>query len=168
MKEALKVLSERIAKTAEFVKPLRASLRGLHIMTDDPTNVEAVFTTDRTHALQDRMNSVCQLIYGELKDRNLVSQQSLMSQRVLSSDGVHAEVKLYATLMTKHSRPRWREDGPQGDREAFDASPLMELFGLVDFGDVSLREIRLSCLMEEMGDDGYYRSLCSIPLSAQR
>merc|ERR1719326_2622768 len=85
------------------------------------------------------MNSVCQLIYDELKDRNLVSQQSLMSQRVLSSDGIHAEVKLHATLMnTKYSRSNWREDGSRGDRETFDASVLMERFGQVDFGNVPM------------------------------
>jgi len=151
MKEALKMLSQRLAGTAEFARPLSAGMRGLHIMTDDPANVGVVFTTDRAHSLQNRMNSVCQLIYDELKNRNLVSQQSLMSQRVLSSDGIHAEVKLHATLMnTKYSRSNWREDGSRGDRESFDAGVLMERFGQVEFGDVPLREIQLSCL-EEMG-----------------
>lgn len=168
MKGVLKDLASRIAETAEFAKPLIASLRGLHIMTDDPTNVGVVFTTDRSHALQNRMNNVSQLIYDELNSRNLVSQQSLMSQRVLSSDGVHAEVKLHATLMnTKYNKSNWREDGSRGDRESFDASAMMERFGQVDFGEVPLREIQLSCL-EEMGDDGYYRSLLSVPLFGQR
>jgi len=164
MKEALKQLASRIAATADFNRPLLANLRGLHIMTDDPSNVGVVFTTDRSHALQNRMNNAADIIFDLLKERNLVSAQSLMSQRALSSDGAHAEVKLHATLMnTKYSKANRREDGSRGDRETFDASVLMERFGQVDFGEVQLEELQLSCL-EEMGDDGYYRSLCSIPL----
>mmetsp|Transcript_84853 Transcript_84853/g.235296 ORF Transcript_84853/g.235296 Transcript_84853/m.235296 type:complete len:372 (-) Transcript_84853:38-1153(-) len=164
MKTALKDLAERIAATADFCRPVRASIKGLHIMTDDPSNVGLVFTTDRSHALQNRMNNIADIIFDLLKARNLVSAQSLMAQRLLSSDGAHAEVKLHATLMnTKYSRTNWREDGSRGDRETFDASVLMERFAQVDFGEVQLQELQLSCL-DEMGDDGYYRSLIGIPL----
>jgi len=164
MKEALKDLSARISAVADFSRPILASLKGLHIMTDDPSNVGVVFTTDRSHALQNRMNNVADMIFDLLKARGLVSAQSLMSQRLLSSDGAHAEVKLHATLMnTKYSRTNWREDGSRGERETFDASALMERFGQVNFGDLKLQELQLSCL-DEIGDDGYYRSLFSIPL----
>jgi len=164
MKEALKDLSERILATGDFAKPVRASMRGLHIMTDDPSNVGVVFTTDRSHALQNCMNNVADMVFDLLRARNLVSSQSLMAQRLLSSDGGHAEVKLHATLMnTKYSRTSRREDGSRGERETFDASVLMERFGQVDFGEVQLQELQLSCL-DEMGDDGYYRSVHSIPL----
>lgn len=165
MREALADLHSRISASADFGRPLVASLRGLHIMTDDPSNVGVVFTTDRSHALQNRLNNVADMAFDLLKARGLASAQSLMAQRLLSSDGAHAEVKLHATLMnTKYSKANWREDGSRGERETFDASVLMERFGQVNFGDVSLNEIQLSCL-EEMGDDGYYRSLCSIPLN---
>eukprot|EP00928_Gymnodinium_smaydae_P041294 TRINITY_DN27962_c0_g1_i1.p1 TRINITY_DN27962_c0_g1~~TRINITY_DN27962_c0_g1_i1.p1 ORF type:complete len:393 (-),score=102.08 TRINITY_DN27962_c0_g1_i1:401-1519(-) len=167
MKAAIADLAARIAATADFGRPLVASMRGLHIMTDDPTNVGVVFTTDRDRNLQNRMNNLADLMFDLLKARNLVSDQSLNSQRLLSSDGKSAEVKLHATLMnTKYSRTGWREDGSRGEREAFDASPLMERFGHVDFGEVDLREVQLSCL-DEMGDDGYYRSLASAPISSE-
>merc|ERR1712084_116992 len=101
---------------------------GLHIMTDDPSNVSLVFTTDRSTALQHRMNNTSDMIFDLLRARGLVSQASLMSQRLLSSDGQHAEVKLHATLMnTKYSRSNRREDGSRyGERETFDAGVLME------------------------------------------
>mmetsp|Transcript_16517 Transcript_16517/g.25036 ORF Transcript_16517/g.25036 Transcript_16517/m.25036 type:complete len:186 (+) Transcript_16517:2-559(+) len=171
MKEALKDLSEQISATADFKKPLIAKMQGLHIMTDDPSNVGVVFTTDRSHAIQNRMNNVADKMFELLKARNLVSQQNLVSQRLLSSDGAHAEVKLHATLMnTKYS---WQNRGPDGHRilgaprETFDASVLMERYGRVDFGEVPLKEMHLSCL-DEMADDGYYRSLLSIPLYESR
>merc|ERR1712232_772200 len=100
-----------------------------------------------------------------LKTRGLVASQNLMHQRLLSSDGLHAEVKLHATLMnTKYSRTNPRGDGVRSERETFDASALMERLGHVDFGTVQLREVQLSCL-DEWGDDGYYRSLFNFPLS---
>jgi len=164
MKEALKEVSSRLVSSADFSKPVAAAMKGLHIMTDDPTNVGVVFTTDRSHALQNRMNNMADMLFDILKARNLVSSQNLMAQRLLSSDGAHAEVKLHATLLnTKYSKTNWREDGARGDRETFDASVMMEKFGQVDFGEVQLRELQLSCL-DEMGDDGYYRSLASLPL----
>lgn len=164
MKEALKALATRIQTTNEYSRPLTAAIKGLHIMTDDPANVSLVFTTDRSHALQNRMNNIADLLFDTLKVRNLISAQSLMSQRLLSSDGNHAEVKLHATLMnTKYSKTGFREEAGRGERETFDASALMERFAPVDFGEVQLRELHLSCL-DEMSDDGYYRSLCSVPL----
>merc|ERR1712216_361496 len=140
-------------------------MKGLHIMTDDPTSVGVVFTTDRSHQLQNRMNSLSDMIFDILKARKLVTEQNLMSQRLLSSDGAHAEVKLHATLMnTKYSKANWQRDNyGRNERESFDASVLMETFGQVDFGTVALKEIQFSCL-DEMGDDGYYRSLFNLPL----
>lgn len=168
IKEALSDLSARLAATSDFGKPLVAHMRGLHIMTDDPTSVGVLFTTDRSRELQNRMNALSDMLFEILQARNLVSSQSLNSQRLLSSDGQHAEVKLHATLMnTKYSRNRMDgrfEERRNAERETFDASPLMERFGQVDFGQVRLRELQLSCL-DEMGDDGYYRSLASVPLS---
>lgn len=165
MKEALHDFSARLASTADYKKTLSASMKGLHIMTDDPSNVGVVFTTDRSHALQNRMNSTADLIFGILQARSLVSAQSLMSQRLLSSDGNHAEVKLHATLMnTKYSKVSGR--GETREANNFDASNLMERFGQVDFGTVRMEELQLSCL-DEMGDDGYYRSLCAVPLFAK-
>merc|ERR1719266_837087 len=99
MKEALLQLSLQIESTADFGKSISAHLKGLHIMTDDPTNVGVVFTTDRSHALQNRMNNIADMLFAILKSRNLVSSQNLMSQRLLSSDAANAEVKLHATLM---------------------------------------------------------------------
>jgi len=164
MKQALEELSQKISSTADLSRPLHVGLKGLHIMNDDPSNVGVVFTTDRSHALQNRMNSMADMIFGLLKSRTLVSSQSLMSQRVLSSDGEHAEVKLHATLMnTKYSKHGWQADGSRAERETFDASTLMERFGQVDFGEVQMRDIQLSCL-DEMGDDGYYRALFKLPL----
>eukprot|EP00971_Amphidinium_carterae_P007678 151894-Amphidinium_carterae.1 len=99
-------------------------------MTDDPTNVGVVFTTDRSTALQHRMNSLADTMFAVLKQHSLVNHQSLMAQRVLSSDGLHAEVKLHATLMnTKYSRVDRRDGG--GERQNFDASTLLERFGQV-------------------------------------
>jgi 2'-5' RNA ligase len=168
MKDALQQLSSVIESTADYNRNLTADLRGLHIMTDDPSNVGVVFTTDRSHALQHRLNSVADVVFEILKARGLASQQNLMAQRVLSSDGVHSEVKLHATLMnTKYSKVNRREDGSRGDRDTFDASAMMEYFADVEFGEVSLRELQLSCL-DEMGDDGYYRSLFSLPLCNPR
>lgn len=164
MKEALKEVATRITATADYKQPLTANMKGLHILTDDPREVGVVFTTDRSHALQNRVDSLANMIFDILRARNLVSQPSLMAQRVLSSDGQNAEVKLHATLMnTKYSKTNFREDGSRGQRETFDASVLMESFGQVDFGTVQMKEIQLSCL-DEMGDDGYYRSLFSVPL----
>merc|ERR1712083_353189 len=112
---------------------------------DDPSSVGVIYTTDRSRELQNRMNSLSDMIFDVLKARNLVSAQSLMSQRLLSSDGQNAEVKLHATLMnTKYSKvQQWREEAPaqRGERDTFDASALMERFGEVDFGAVNLREI---------------------------
>eukprot|EP00747_Dinoflagellata_sp_TGD_P082957 gnl/TRDRNA2_/TRDRNA2_161903_c0_seq1.p1 gnl/TRDRNA2_/TRDRNA2_161903_c0~~gnl/TRDRNA2_/TRDRNA2_161903_c0_seq1.p1 ORF type:complete len:392 (-),score=85.06 gnl/TRDRNA2_/TRDRNA2_161903_c0_seq1:92-1207(-) len=164
MKQALEDAEKKIKNTSVFNTPLLASMKGLHIMTDDPSNVGVVFTTDRSHALQNRMNGLGDLLFGILKDRGIVSQQNLMFQRLLSSDGSNAEIKLHATLMnTKYSKTNWRDDGSRGDRETFDASVLMERFGQVDFGTVQLKELQLSCL-DEMGDDGYYRSLLNVPI----
>merc|ERR1712048_626237 len=130
MKAALKDISERYSATADFRKPAYAAMRGLHIMTDDPSNVGVIFTTDRSRELQHRMNSLSDMIFEILKARNLVSAQNLMSQRLLSSDGKHAEIKLHCTLMnTKFSQAGLRQDGPRGDRETFDAGPVMEKFG---------------------------------------
>jgi len=163
MKEALKDVATRITALPEFKQVLAANLRGLHILTDDPSDVGVLYTTDRSHALQNRVDSLANMIFDILRARNLVSQPSLMAQRVLSSDGDHAEVKLHATLMnTKYSKTRNREDR-RAERETFDASVLMESFGQVDFGTVQMKDIQLSCL-DEMGDDGYYRSLFSLPL----
>eukprot|EP00913_Durusdinium_trenchii_P028980 g27172.t2 len=109
MKEALQDLSARLSATSDYARPVTANMKGLHIMTDDPTSVGVVYTTDRSSALQNRMNAL------------------LMSQRLLSSDGQHAEVKLHATLMnTKYARSRFEE---RSERETFDASVLMERFG---------------------------------------
>merc|ERR1712060_729932 len=163
----MRALSAQISTTGDYHRPAAAQLKGLHIMTDDPSNVSLVFTTDRSTALQHRMNNTSDMIFDLLRARGLVSQASLMSQRLLSSDGQHAEVKLHATLMnTKYSRNRVDgrfEERRSAERETFDASPLMERFGQIDFGQVRLQELQLSCL-DEMGDDGYYRSLASVPL----
>mmetsp|Transcript_18938 Transcript_18938/g.42751 ORF Transcript_18938/g.42751 Transcript_18938/m.42751 type:complete len:312 (+) Transcript_18938:211-1146(+) len=162
MKEALKDLSARLAATSDYARSVFAHMKGLHIFTDDPTSVGVVFTTDRSSALQNRMNSVADLMFELFQARNLVSAQNLMSQRLLSSDGQHAEVKLHATLMnTKYAKSRFEE---RPERENFDASVLMERFGQVDFGAVELKELHLSSL-DEMGDNGFYRCLASIPLS---
>merc|ERR1719313_90937 len=159
MKEALKEVASRVTSFADYRQPLVAQMKGLHILTDDPQNVGVVYTTDRSHALQNRMDSLANMIFDILRARNLVSQPSLMAQRVLSSDGATAEVKLHATLMnTKYSKTNRREDGSRGARETFDASVLMERFGQIGFGSVQMKEMQLSCL-DEMGDDGYYRSL---------
>lgn len=167
MKEALGDIAAQIAANADFGRPLAAAMKGLHIMGDDPSDVGVVFTTDRSTGLQNRMNSLSDTIFELLRARGLATQQNLVAQRLLSSDGAHAEVKLHATLMnTKYSRSGRREDGyrpPGGERETFDASVLMERFGQVDFGEVILQELQFSCL-DEMGDDGYYRSLLSVPL----
>lgn len=164
MKSVLQEVATRITALREYDMPVWANLRGLHIMTDDPSNVGVVFTTDRSHSLQNRMDSLSNMMFDILKAHNLVSHQNLVTQRVLSSDGSMAEVKLHATLMnTKYSKSNWHADGTRGERETFDASVLMERFGQVDFGTVALREIQLSCL-DEMNDDGYYRSLFSMPL----
>jgi len=158
-KEALEEFAAGLVSTAEYERPLVAHLRGLHIMTDDPSSVSLIFTTDRSNALQNRMNSMSDTLFAILKEKNVVAQQNLMSQRLLSSDGSNAEVKLHATLMnTKYSKAFNRNE-----RGTFDASAIMESFGHVDFGVVPMREIKLSCL-EEMGDDGYYRSLASCEL----
>ncbi|CAE7226198.1 Ascc1 [Symbiodinium microadriaticum] len=186
MKEALKDLSARLSATSDYARPLMAHMKGLHIFTDDPTSVGVVFTTDRSRELQNRMNSMADSMFELFQARNLVSSQNLMSQRLLSSDGQHAEVKLHATLMnTKYARSRF--DDRSAPRENFDASVLMERFGQVDFGAVQLKEVQLSCL-DEMGDNGcteasktpfcyhvvsclnglargFYRCLASIPLS---
>ena len=145
-----------------------AWLKGLHIMTDDLSSTSVMFTTDRSHALINRMSNLADSFFALLRDCGLVSQQSLMSQRLLSSDSAQAGVKVHGTLMnTKYSRGGRREDGARsGDRETFDASALMERLGQVDFGEVMLREIQLSSL-DEMNDDGYYRSNCNIPLASQ-
>merc|ERR1712151_1096879 len=130
-----KALSAQISTTADYQRPAAAHLKGLHIMGDDPSNVSLVFTTDRSTALQHRMNNTSDMIFDLPRARGLVSQASLMSQRLLSSDGQHAEVKLHATLMnTKYSKAQWRETergerDHRGERETFDASALMERFG---------------------------------------
>lgn len=167
MKEALQDIAARYSATADFRKPAFATMKGLHYMNDDPSSVGVIYTTDRSRELQNRMNSLSDMIFDVLQARNLVSAQSLMSQRLLSSDGQSAEVKLHATLMnTKYSKAQWRDEAPaqRGDRDTFDASALMEKFGEVDFGAVNLREIQLSCL-DEMDNDGYYRSPFNVPLS---
>lgn len=167
MKEALADFADRLPASADYGRPIEAHLQGLHVMTDDPTNVSLLYTTDRSHALVNRMNSIANMLFDILRGRNLVTNQSLMSQRVLSSDGNSAEVKLHATLMnTKYGKDRqWREDtGQRRERETFDATPMMERFGQVDFGTVALKEMQLSCL-DEMDNDGYYRSLFTAPLS---
>merc|ERR1719401_2185547 len=69
MKEALKDLSARISATADYSRPPTAHLRGLHIMTDDPTNVSVVFTTDRSKELQNRMNSMADMVFDLLRAR---------------------------------------------------------------------------------------------------
>jgi len=164
MKAALKEITTRITATSEYKQVLSANLKGLHILTDDPREVGVIYTTDRSHALQNRMDSLANLIFDILRARNLVSNASLMAQRVLSSDGDHAEVKLHATLMnTKYSKTNRYEDGSRGQRETFDASVLMEKTGQIDFGTVQMKGIQLSCL-DEMGDDGYYKSLFQVPL----
>lgn len=167
MKTALQDVSERISAAPDFNRPLSARMKGVHIMTDDPSSVSVVFTTDRSHALQNRVNNLSDSIFELLKARGLLTQQNLVAQRLLSSDGAHAEVKLHATLVnTKYGRQGRREDGSRfagNERETFDASGLMEKLGHVDFGEVPMKEIQLSCL-DEMGDDGYYRSLTSVPL----
>ncbi|CAK8992733.1 unnamed protein product [Durusdinium trenchii] len=129
MKEALQDLSARLSATSDYARPVTANMKGLHIMTDDPTSVGVVYTTDRSSALQNRMNALSDSMFELFQARNLVSSQSLMSQRLLSSDGQHAEVKLHATLMnTKYARSRFEE---RSERETFDASVLMERFGQV-------------------------------------
>lgn len=165
MKQAMEEIAARVAALTDYDSPLTAQLKGLHILTDDPTSVSVVYTTDRSHALQNRIDSMANMIFDVLKARNLASAQNLMAQRLLSSDGNNAEIKLHATLMnTKYSKTSWREEGaPRSERETFDASALMERFGQVDFGAVPMRELQLSCL-DEMGDDGYYRSLSALPL----
>merc|ERR1712060_200834 len=118
-----------------------------------------LYTTDRSHALQNRLNNVADMLFDVLQSRNLITAQNLQSQRLLSSDGAHAEVKLHATLMkTKKGGFGGRPDGFRAERETFDASVMMEQMGQVDFGEIAIREMQLSCL-DEMGEDGYYRSL---------
>merc|ERR1712129_141466 len=112
MKEALQEAGAKIAASAEFVRPLSMHFQGLHIMNDDPSNVGVMFTTDRSSALTHRMNTVAEVIFTILKARGLVSTQSLNAQRLLTSDGSSAEVKLHATLMnTKYSKSNWQQAG---------------------------------------------------------
>merc|ERR1712137_438338 len=166
MKAALAEVRAKISRSADFEKPCHADLQGLHILTDDPRNVEVVFTTDRSHALQNRINSMANIIFDVLKERNLISYQNLMAQRLLTSDGNSAEIKMHATLMnTKYSKVNRRDDGRRGERTSFNAGAVMEKFGQVRFGQVQLQDIQLSCL-DEMGDDGYYKCLYSVPISA--
>lgn len=166
MKTALAEVAAKISDSADFRLSCHADLQGLHILTDDPSNVEVVFTTDRSTALQNRINSMANIIFDVLKARNLISHQNLMAQRLLTSDGNSAEIKMHATLMnTKYNKTNRRDDGRRGERTTFNAGAVMEKFGQVRFGQVQLRDIQLSCL-DEMGNDGYYNCLYSVPISA--
>lgn len=163
MKQCLAEWSVMISEKAVFRQAIPAAMRGLHILTDDTSDVNVVYTTDKSSALQNRMNNMADSLFAMLKKQGLTTEASLMKQRAVASDGVQAEVKLHATLInTKYGRNR-RDAGFSSERASFDASQLLQMFGQEDFGTVPLQEMQLSCL-DEMGNDGYYRSLYSVPL----
>jgi len=170
MKKALASAGGLIASQPEFNIPMEAHLEDLHILTDDPSSVGVVHTTDRSRQLQHRINGIGDSLFAVLKSHGLVTNQNLHHQRLLATDGETAEIKLHATLMnTKYQKGPydWQNQGDgRNERSTFDASLLMERFGRTDFGTTPLKELQLSCLAE-MGDDGYYKSLFNIPLYRQ-
>lgn len=169
MKKALAEAGGLIAAQPEFGIQMEAHLEDLHILTDDPSSVSVVHTTDRSRTLGHRINGIGDSLFAVLKSHGLVTNQNLHHQRLLATDGETAEIKLHATLMnTRYQKGPydWQNQGDGRENKAFDASYLMERFGRTDFGTSPLKELQLSCLAE-MGDDGYYKSLFNVPLYRQ-
>merc|ERR1712139_316252 len=115
-----------ISSQAEFGHPMEAHLEDLHILTDDPSSVGVVHTTDRSRTLQHRINGIADSLFAVLKNHGLVSNQNLHHQRLLATDGETAEIKLHATLMnTKYQKGpyNWQQaDTGRTERPNFDAS----------------------------------------------
>merc|ERR1719428_762472 len=142
MKKALASAGGLIASQPEFNIPMEAHLEDLHILTDDPSSVGVVHTTDRSRQLQHRINGIGDSLFAVLKSHGIVTNQNLHHQRLLATDGETAEIKLHATLMnTKYQKGpySWQNQGDggkgggkggaaQNERQSFDASRLMERF----------------------------------------
>mmetsp|Transcript_15825 Transcript_15825/g.34874 ORF Transcript_15825/g.34874 Transcript_15825/m.34874 type:complete len:376 (-) Transcript_15825:62-1189(-) len=167
---ALKEASASLGKALKGV-PLTCSMHGLHIMNDDPREVDVVFTGDLKNSdLTLRTNAMADVVFDFLKKSSCVSEASLNKQRVLTTTG-NAEVKLHCTLMnTKYRRGQVHDHSDSANprrrfqpREPFDASNLLKEFGQAEFGTFSLSELHISSL-SSFRNDGYYSPAFVLPL----
>jgi hypothetical protein len=141
---------------AALPTPLTARLRGLHIMNDDKAAVDVVFTTDTALDLKERMNRFADALFKSLRAEGVLTARNLHHQRLLTTNGEAADVKLHCTLVNTKYR-----GGGGGARESFDASALLEEWGAYEFGEVPLNEMHLSVLGKA---EGYYHSEAKISL----
>lgn len=140
--EAQKESLETIMKDMQVQlqqEALAAHCVGLHYMNDDPKAVNVLFTTDTNADLLRKLNTLLDRFYAMLKNKDLLSSNSLHKQRLLSTQG-SADIKLHATLLNS----KWWPDGG-----TMDVRDCIQKFQDYDFGEIPLESI----ILVEMRND---------------
>lgn len=144
-------------------KCFRIQLKGLEFMNDDPAFVDVLYakvqlvdkiSPNRLQNFLDRLNQ-------ELTKTGLTKQK-------------FERLKLHVTLMNSllrrddtgilEAQKTARGRVKNADRESFDATKILRLFGQFDFGQVDLDELQLNIMHEPDRKSGYYGCALKIPL----
>jgi len=124
---------------------LEVSIQGLEIMNDDPGEVDVLY------AKVEEQSGRLQTAVDQVVERFVLS--GLMKQE-------YDRVKLHCTLLNSLFRKEEEESegGLEGERRAFDAKPLLEGWGQLGLGQVSVSEVHLSVRRagKRTAKTGYY------------
>ncbi|GAB4816249.1 hypothetical protein N2152v2_003295 [Parachlorella kessleri] len=156
-------------------EPLTVQLKGLEYMNDDPSQMHVMYLGVRgppgqEGALQ-RLRQLCSAVVAAFGREGLLLPQD------------EREVKLHATVLnTRYRRPapgaagqpqqqrdrqqqgqQAQQGRPRIDRQPFDGRLLLEKYGDIDFGLVTLPAVHLG-QRGKYGADGFYFCADSLPL----
>lgn len=135
-------------------QPLNIQIKGLEYMNDDPDQVDVLYakiqSTEGSRRLEDLVNGLVEEFVAS----------GLMRREY---DRVKLHLTVMNTLMRKDPNGLvapggdQRRRAPPRDRESFDASNVLRLFGDFNFGSMMVDSIHLSDKLG-VGPDGYYAS----------
>jgi activating signal cointegrator complex subunit 1 len=162
------VLNESVgALLREFMSTdderFRVQLKGLKFMNDDPSFVDVLYA--KVQLVNNKHSNRLQNFLDRLNEN--LSGTGLMKQKF-------DRLKLHVTLMNSLLRKdetgileaqktnRGRVKNPE--RESFDATKILKLFGEYDFGQVELNELHLSIMHQPDRQTGYYGCQTKISL----
>nr|XP_054770695.1 activating signal cointegrator 1 complex subunit 1-like [Lytechinus pictus] len=142
-------------------RPLLLDMVGLEYMNDDPGKVDVLYGKVRMQDGTDRLQEIA----NRIQDRFVSSELCQDSRSDLG-------VKLHATLMNsifrapdvKDQRSEVRGRGQQQrNREAFDASEILEMYGDFSFGELHVDSLHLA-ERRHYAEDGSYWAAAKVVL----
>ncbi|CAD7958554.1 unnamed protein product [Amoebophrya sp. A25] len=191
--QKVKQICVELSQDADFLQycqGFRMRLRGLHYMNDDPRQVNVLYTEDIREETRNAVNRIAGVLFDALVRADVVTRDYLMQQRLLSSAG-DPEIKIHCTLVnTKfyaqymERKGEWSAEKALEDQEQgryLNAKPLLDAFAGTtstatgggsstelqtgfDFGEVDVREIHFSNLLETNRENRYYEQLAVLKL----